>query len=104
MVSFFASSTIACSITHSPHFSRMIQSKAFLIVALFVEAASAAESKPSGVLASRNDLSTSFLEGFTETCKKMPDCEEMYVHPGALYSVVRCYFALGSLIRVFLVT
>ena len=82
----------------------MIQSKAFLIVALFVEAASAAESTPSGVLASRNDLSTSFLEGFgsTENCKDLPACQEMYVHPGALYSVVRCYFALGSLIRVFL--
>jgi hypothetical protein len=39
----------------------MIQSKAFLIVALFVEAASAAESTPSGVLASRNDLSISFF-------------------------------------------
>ena len=82
----------------------MIQSKAFLIVALFVEAASAAESKPSGVLASRNDLSTSFLEGAFNDCKDMKSCNDKYVHPGALYSVVRCYFALGSLIRVFLVT
>ena len=79
----------------------MIQSKAFLIVALFVEAASAAESEPSSVLASRNDLSTSFLEGAFNDCKDMKSCK-VYVHPGALYSVVRCYFALGSLIRVFL--
>ena len=78
----------------------MIQSKAFLIVALFAEAASAAESKPSGVLASRNDLSTSFLEGAFNDCKDMKSCK-VYVHPGALYSVVRCYFALVHLFVFF---
>jgi hypothetical protein len=79
----------------------MLQSTLFFIVALFVEAASAAETKPSSVLASRNDLSISFLESVFTDCSPLAECAPTYVHPGALYSVVRCYFALVHLFVFF---